>query len=227
MRLVGTNSLTLWKHIFFSVSNKVSLEAAVEASVKFLNTCAKPVLVGGPKLRLGKAKEAFAKLVEACGYAYATMPSAKGQVLENHPHFLGTYWGAVSSPYCLEIVESADAYIFIGPIFNDYSSVGYSLLLKKQHMIVANVDRVFVCGKAEFGCVLMKDFVELLAQKITPNPNSYENFKRIYIPDGVLPSSEAGSPLRVNILFKHIQVLASINSLPCWGLPLNILCALF
>lgn len=192
------------------MSNKVSLDAAVDSTIKFLNTCAKPVLVGGPKLRLGKAKEAFKLLVEACGYAYATMPSAKGQVMENHPHFLGTYWGAVSSPYCLEIVESADAYIFVGPIFNDYSSVGYSLLLKKQHMIIVNPDRVFVCGKAEFGCVLMKDFVEKLAEKITPNPNSFDNFKRINIPDGVLPSSEAGSPLRVNILFKHIQVLASI-----------------
>lgn len=207
------------------MSNKISLNAAVDAAVKFLDTCAKPVLVGGPKIRLGKAKDSFVKLVEACGYAYATMPSAKGQVNEQHPRFIGTYWGAVSSPFCLEIVESADAYIFVGPIFNDYSSVGYSLLLKKQHMIVVNPDRVMVCGKAEFGCVLMKDFVELLAEKITPNPNSYDNYKRIYIPEGVVPPSAGGEPIRVNVLFKHIQVLAPTSfssSLVCMIIRMTI-----
>lgn len=166
--------------------------------------------MGGPKLRLGKAKEAFQELVEACGYAYATMPSAKGQVLESHPHFIGTYWGAVSSPFCLEIVESADAYIFVGPIFNDYSSVGYSLLLKPQHMIVVNPDRVMVCGKEEFGCVLMKDFLLALAKKITKNTNSFDNYKRIVIPQGIVPTSASGEPLRVNVLFKHIQVKIKI-----------------
>ncbi|XP_024400201.1 pyruvate decarboxylase 2 isoform X2 [Physcomitrium patens] len=190
-------------------SNKTSLEAALDAAVKFLNHTVKPVLVGGPKLRLGKAKEAFQELVEASGYAYATMPSAKGQPLESHPHFIGTYWGAVSSPFCLEIVESADAYIFVGPIFNDYSSVGYSLFLKKDHMIVVNPDRVQICGKAEFGCVLMKDFCMELSKRITRNSTSFENYKRIHVPEGTIPSSGAQDPLRVNVLFKHIQGMLS------------------
>jgi pyruvate decarboxylase len=192
------------------MSNQGSLEAAVAAAVKFLDVSVKPVLIGGPKLRLGKAKEAFHKLVEASGYAYATMPSAKGMVLETHPRFIGTYWGVVSSPFCLEIVESSDAYIFAGPIFNDYSSVGYSLLLKKDHMIVVNPDRVIIQGTQEFGCVLMKDFLELLATKVTRNPNSYDNYKRIFIPEGEVPKAEPHDPLRVNILFKHIQVLPNL-----------------
>jgi pyruvate decarboxylase len=192
------------------MSNQGSLEAAVAAAVKFLDESVKPVLIGGPKLRLGKAKEAFHKLVEASGYAYATMPSAKGMVLETHPRFIGTYWGVVSSPFCLEIVESSDAYIFAGPIFNDYSSVGYSLLLKKDHMIVVNPDRVIIQGTQEFGCVLMKDFLELLATKVTRNPNSYDNYKRIFIPEGEVPKAEPHDPLRVNILFKHIQVLHNL-----------------
>jgi pyruvate decarboxylase len=192
------------------MSNQGSLEAAVAAAVKFLDESVKPVLIGGPKLRLGKAKEAFHKLVEASGYAYATMPSAKGMVLETHPRFIGTYWGVVSSPFCLEIVESSDAYIFAGPIFNDYSSVGYSLLLKKDHMIVVNPDRVIIQGTQEFGCVLMKDFLELLATKVTRNPTSYDNYKRIFIPEGEVPKAEPHDPLRVNILFKHIQVLPNL-----------------
>lgn len=62
-------------------------------------------------------------------------PSAKGFFPESHERFLGTYWGQVSSPYCSEVVESCDVYLFAGAIHNDYSSVGYSLLLKKDKMI--------------------------------------------------------------------------------------------
>lgn len=75
----------------------------------------------------------------SCGhsghYPVAMQPSAKGFFPESHSRFLGTYWGQVSSPYCSEVVESCDAYLFAGAIHNDYSSVGYSLLLKKEKMI--------------------------------------------------------------------------------------------
>jgi TPP-dependent 2-oxoacid decarboxylase len=48
----------------------------------------------------------------------------------------------VSSPYCAEIVESADVYLFAGPIFNDYSSVGYSLLIKGEKSVRVEAERV-------------------------------------------------------------------------------------
>ena len=79
-------------------------------------------------------------------------PSAKGFFPENHERFLGTYWGQVSSPYCSEVVESCDVYMFVGAIHNDYSSVGYSLLLKKEKMI--DVSMQLVCALSVL-CVRM------------------------------------------------------------------------
>nr|GFD20441.1 pyruvate decarboxylase 2 [Tanacetum cinerariifolium] len=70
----------------------MSLEAAVEAAEEFLNKAVKPVIVGGPKL-------------------------PKGLVPECHPHFIGTYWGIVSTTFYAEILESADAYVVAGPMF--------------------------------------------------------------------------------------------------------------
>lgn len=72
------------------------------------------------------------------------MPSGKGLVPEHHPQFIGTYWGAISTHFCGEIVESADAYLFAGPIFNDYSTVGYSLLIKKEKAIIVQPNRVTI-----------------------------------------------------------------------------------
>ncbi|TJX57856.1 pyruvate decarboxylase, partial [Soehngenia saccharolytica] len=191
------------------LSNPRSLEAAVETTVEFLNAAVKPVLVGGPKLRVAKAKDAFTELANASGYAVAAMPSAKGQVSETLPHFIGTYWGAVSTAFCAEIVESADAYLFAGPIFNDYSSVGYSLLLKKEKAVIVQPNRVTVTNGPTFGCILMKDFLEALTKKLKRNTTAFENYQRIFVPHGVPLKGAPNEALRVNVLFKHIQAMLS------------------
>lgn len=190
----------------------MGLQAAVEAAAEFLNKAVKPVLVGGPKLRVSKASKAFSELADACGYPLAVMPSAKGLVPEHHPHFIGTYWGAVSTAFCAEIVESADAYLFAGPIFNDYSSVGYSLLLKKEKAIIVQPDRVVIGNGPSFGCVLMKDFLGALAKRLTRNDTAYQNYRRIYVPEGHPLKSAPKEPLRVNVLFDHIQKMLSGES---------------
>lgn len=182
----------------------------MEATAEFLNKAVKPVLVAGPKLRVAKARKAFVELADACGYPIAVMPSGKGLVPEHHPHFIGTYWGAVSSGYCGEIVESADAYVFVGPIFNDYSSVGYSLLIKKEKSVIVQPNRVTVGNGPSLGWVFMADFLTALAKKLKKNNTAYENYCRIFVPTGIALKRENNEPLRVNILFKYIQVSKEI-----------------
>nr|CAD1817547.1 unnamed protein product [Ananas comosus var. bracteatus] len=191
------------------LSNQMGLEAAVEAAAEFLNKVVKPVMVGGPKIRVAKAGKAFVELADACGYPIAVMPSAKGLVPEHHQQFIGTYWGAVSTAFCAEIVESADAYLIVGPIFNDYSSVGYSLLLKKEKSIVVQPDRVVIGNGPAFGCILMKDFLRALAKRLKRNTTAHDNYRRIFVPNGLPLECKPDEPLRVNVLFKHIQNLLS------------------
>ncbi|CAL8165703.1 unnamed protein product [Prunus armeniaca] len=186
-------------------SNQMALEAAVEAAADLLNKAVKPVLVGGPILRVAQGVDAFAELADASGYALAVMPSAKGIVLEHHPHFIGTYWGSVSTAFCSEIVESADAYLFAGPVFNDTISVGYTALFKKEKAIIVQPDRVTIGNGPAFGCVLMKDFIKALAKRHTYNMTAYENYQRIFVPDGQPLKCGPRESLRVNVLFQHIQ----------------------
>ncbi|BBH00961.1 Thiamine pyrophosphate dependent pyruvate decarboxylase family protein [Prunus dulcis] len=186
------------------VSNQQGLEAAVEATAAFLNKAVKPVIIGGPKLRVKKAQQAFVELADASGYPIAVMPSGKGLVPEHHPHFIGTYWGAVSSSFCGEIVESADAYVFVGPIFNDYSSVGYSLLIKKEKAIIVEPNRVTIGDGPSFGWCI--------GEKLKKNSTAVENYHRIFVPPGIPLKSERDEPLRVNVLFKHIQEIITGDS---------------
>nr|PNR57482.1 hypothetical protein PHYPA_004476 [Physcomitrium patens] len=193
-------------------TNQLSLEAAVDAVSSLLASAVKPVLVGGPKLRVAKACDSFEQLATACGYAVAVMPAAKGLFPESHRNFIGTYWGAVSSTFTAEIVESADKYLFAGPVFNDYSSVGYSLLIKKENIISLEPDRVMIGNGPSFGCVLMKDFLEVLAKKIKKNTTSFDNYSRMYVPVSVPPKQKPGEPLKAVNLFKHIQAMLTKDS---------------
>ncbi|KAK8297127.1 hypothetical protein V6Z11_D05G166500 [Gossypium hirsutum] len=176
------------------VSNQLGLEAAVEATANFLNKAVKPVLVGGPKLRVANAKDAFVELADACGYPIAVMPSGKGLVPEHHPHFIGTYWGAVST---------------------SFFSVGYSLLIKKDKAIIVQPNRVTIGNGPSFGWVFMADFLSALAKKLKKNTTAVENYRRIFVPPG-MPlkhgNDEPLRPLRVNVLFKHIQDMLSKDS---------------
>ena len=68
------------------------------------------------------------------------------------------------------------------------------------------LSRVTIGGRHTFGCVNMRDFLTALAKAVKPNSTAWDNFQRMYVPAAEVPKSETDSPLRTNILFKHIQV---------------------
>ncbi|XP_050220776.1 pyruvate decarboxylase 2-like [Mercurialis annua] len=188
------------------LSSEMALEVAVEAAAEILNKAAKPVLVAGPKLRSIKANSAFVQLAESSGYAFAVMPAAKGLVPENPPHhFIGTYWGASSTALCAEIVETADASLFIGPVFDDLSSLGDSLFFNKRNAIIAESERILIHGMPVLGPVLMKDFLTRLSKRVDYNASSYRNYERICVAEGVPQQLDPKEELKVNVMFKHIQ----------------------
>ncbi|KAK7328116.1 hypothetical protein VNO77_22212 [Canavalia gladiata] len=196
------------------LSNERCLEIAVEVAAELLNKAVKPVMVGGPRLRMGKACDAFMDLVDSSGYAVAILPSAKGMVPEHHPNFIGTYWGAASTPFCAEIVDSADAYLFAGPIFNDIITLGYSCQLKKDKAILVFPNRVIFAKGPTFASISMKDFFEALTKRLKCNTTAFDNYQRMHnIPDGLPLCYNPKEALRVNVLFSHIQKMLSCDTI--------------
>lgn len=161
-------------------SNPAALEAAVNAVANKLNQAVKPSLVAGVKLRSTGTIDSFQNLAEACGYAVAVMPNAKSMFPENHPSYIGTYWGLVSSPGCAEIVESSDTYLFAGPIFNDYTTVGWSALIQPGKLIDIQPDRVRL-ENYEFTQVYIHEFLTALAPKLKRNEAALNAYKRIRV----------------------------------------------
>ncbi len=138
-------------------SDEGVLKQAVEATVELLSKAAKPVMVAGTKLRSASAIDAFTNLINASDYAFASMPGAKGLISEQHPNYIGTYWGPISSPGTAEIVESANLYLFAGPRFTDYTTCGFTSLINSDKLIYAGPDFVRLPG-ITYNHIMLKDF---------------------------------------------------------------------
>lgn len=191
------------------LSDTSSLAAAINDAAQRLNNAVKPVLVAGSKARHCEATQMIEALSASCGYALAAMPDAKGFVSEQHPHYIGIYWGPVSSPGCGEIVESSDLYFFVGPNFNDYTTVGHACNLQSKKMIVIADGNVSVAGHVYTG-VYMNEFLDGLKKVLTYNDTALKAYQRIA---GSAPlyhePDDLNTPLTTRFLFGQIQHLLS------------------
>jgi TPP-dependent 2-oxoacid decarboxylase len=133
------------------------------------------------------------------------MPNAKSFFPETNPQFMGIYWGSASSPGCREVVESSDAYLFAGPIFSDYTTVGFSALIQPARLVEASPERILVEGQVYHGIVL-SEFLTGLAAKLNPNPTSLDAYLRIKETAHVTPSATPKKQaLTTRQLFHHIN----------------------
>eukprot|EP00187_Rhodella_violacea_P014686 CAMPEP_0184716956 /NCGR_PEP_ID=MMETSP0314-20130426/6534_1 /TAXON_ID=38298 /ORGANISM="Rhodella maculata, Strain CCMP 736" /LENGTH=592 /DNA_ID=CAMNT_0027180449 /DNA_START=56 /DNA_END=1834 /DNA_ORIENTATION=+ len=198
-----------FNYIGNTVSSPQALDLAVKAAVKCWDAAVKPVIVGGVGLRASGAIEAIEKLADAAECAVAVMPNAKGMFPEDHKNFIGTYWGSVSSPGCCNIVESSDLYIFTGPIFNDYTTVGYSTLIKKDKMMVVRSDRVTFPDGSQYGYVKMADFLRAFAKVVKANSFSIDAYRRFQEDVPEPKATEETGVLLVKQVQHHVQSILS------------------
>lgn len=159
-------------------SDPASLKACIEHVSRFLNKARQTVLVAGGKLRAAEGMESFKKLSDQSGYGVACMPNAKGFFPETHSNFIGIYWGNTSSPGCREVVESSDAYLFAGPIFNDYTTVGFSALINQKKLVNVAPDHVVVEGQFYNG-IILAEFLEALSPKLNKNQTAVDIYNGI------------------------------------------------
>ena len=196
-----------------ALSDATSLEACLTDCLRCLDKAVSVVVVGGSKLRADEgAVDAFSRFVESIGCAVAMQPAAKGIFNESHEQYIGCFWGSVSDPCCEEIVESADLVIYIGTVFNDYSTTGWSTLSKPAQTITVSNLSVAVNRKT-FSGIQISDFCNAISHRTSLKLGSLEAYRR-YSPQKVLRQSELQSaePLRRNEIVAHIQNTLSSTS---------------
>jgi pyruvate decarboxylase len=159
-------------------SDPETLQAAVATAAEFLRGKQKPVLLIGSKLRAAGAEKQAIELADALGCSVAVMAAAKSFFPEDHPQFVGIYWGEISAPGAREIVDWSDAMVCIGTIFNDYSTVGWTAMPSGPDVLTADQTRVHLDGH-DFSGIHLRDFLSSLARKVEKRDATMTEFGRI------------------------------------------------
>ncbi|MGF7119305.1 alpha-keto acid decarboxylase family protein [Methanobacterium oryzae] len=192
-------------------SDSTALKSAVNAASRLIENSNAPVLLAGPHLRSHNAINAFKELAESLGCAVAVQPSAKSFFQETDPQFIGIYWGEVSSPGCQEIVEGSDLIIAGGPVFTDYSTVGWTAILDENKTINVRPSRV-VFPDLEYSGVQLTDFLKELAKKVKQNKTSLEKFNQTKSPEEPIKLENSQAPLTRVEMIRQIHDLIDSKS---------------
>jgi pyruvate decarboxylase len=188
-------------------SDSRALTAAVERAGNLLADAARPILLAGVHLRSFGAIDAFREFAEKLGCAVAVMPNAKGFFPEDHPQYIGTYWGPVSSPGCEPVVDWADAVLAAGPLFTDYTTSGWTGVLPREHLIDAQ-PRYVRLPDAEYTNVALAEFLSALTMKVRPNDATLVQYHRVRPtqPTGTVSGdADGGAPLTRAGLWHQIE----------------------
>lgn len=187
-------------------SDAETLAAAVSAAAEFLHSKQKPVLLIGSQLRAAKAEKETIKLAEALGCSVAVMAAAKSFFPEEHPQYIGTYWGEISSPGTRAIVDWSDGVVCLGAVFNDYSTVGWTAMPSGPTVLNANKDSVKFDGY-HFSGIHLRDFLSCLARKVEKRDATMAEFARFR------STSVPVEPARSEAKLSRIEMLRQIGPL--------------
>jgi indolepyruvate decarboxylase len=159
-------------------SDPETVTAAVTAAAEFLQGKKKPMLLIGSKLRAAGAEKEAVELANALGCSVAVMAAAKSFFPEEHPQYVGIYWGGISTPGAQAIVDWSDSIVCIGALFNDYSTVGWTAIPHGPGVMVADQNSIRFEGH-DFSQIHLRDFLSALAKKVEKRNATMIEYARI------------------------------------------------
>lgn len=191
-------------------SDRAALSAAADCAAEYLSGKQKPVILVGPKLRRAGAEKELLELAEAMGCAVAVQPAAKGMFPEDHPQFIGVFWGQVSTLASDAIINWADAIICAGTMFTDYSTVGWTAM-PDIPLMIAEIDHVTFPG-AHFSRVRLSEFLGRLASEVEPNDSTMVEYARLKPDPSIVHTAAPDEDLNRKELMRQVQGLLDKNT---------------
>lgn len=155
-----------------------AVEQAADAVAKQLNATKKPILLAGPHLRPYGAIDAFKRLAEALGCAVAVQPNAKGFFPEDHPQYIGHYLGTSSAPGAEAMVNLSDCVLAAGPMFTDYSTVGWTTTVPNDSGYIAIAEDGVTTPEGNYTNLPIAPVLDAVAQKVEKNSATIEQYNR-------------------------------------------------
>lgn len=144
------------------VSDPASLEAAVEAVWKLIQSAKLPVFWLGVEIQRYGLQEIAQKIIDASGIYFTTTSVGKTVLDESQKRFIGTYAGPASPLITRAVMIKSDCIIALGAIItDDYLNI-MQTSFGKMTVVTDEETRV---GYTYYRQVVLKDFLEKLLEK--------------------------------------------------------------
>ena len=186
-----------------------AVERAASEIAEQINAAEKPLLLAGPHLRPYGAIDAFRRVAEAIGCAVAVQPNAKSFFPEGHPQFIGHYLGNSSAPGAEAMVDLADCVLAAGPMFTDYSTVGWTTTVPNESGYIAIAEDGVTTPDTKHTNLPIAAVLETLEAKVQRNTATLDQFNR----DDVTGESANYTPAEDSAQLTRAEMVHQINEL--------------
>ena len=186
-----------------------AVDRAASEIAEQINAAEKPLLLAGPHLRPYGAIDAFRRVAEAIGCAVAVQPNAKSFFPEGHPQFIGHYLGNSSAPGAEAMVDLADCVLAAGPMFTDYSTVGWTTTVPNESGYIAIAEDGVTTPDTKHTNLPIAAVLETLEAKVQRNTATLDQFNR----DDVTGESANYTPAEDSAQLTRAEMVHQINEL--------------
>jgi indolepyruvate decarboxylase len=150
------------------VSDPDSLAEAVAEAERWINSCQRPVIIGGVEIHRFGLQDELLSLAEGSQIPITTTMLGKSIISETHPLFVGLYEGAMGNAAVTSFVEESDCLLLLGTFMTDINLGIYTANLDPGKCIYATSEQLRI-RHHHFHNVLLSDFIrELAARRPTP-----------------------------------------------------------
>lgn len=163
------------------VSDSAVLAEAVAEGLAMLKTAKRPVILAGVEIHRFGLQDCLLRLAERTGFPIATTILGKSVIAERHPQYLGIYEGAMGREDVRQRVEKADCVLILGAFMTDINLGVYTAKLDISKTINATSEQIMIKHHG-FSGVVLKDFIEALARKISPVEKNHHRDHRAESP---------------------------------------------
>lgn len=147
---------------FHPASDPEALQEAMEEVSNILRSCRRPVIWAGHEIQRYGLAPLLIKFAERYGIPIATTLLGKTVISENHPLFVGVYFGGMSRPEVQEFVESCDCALILGAIISDVDTGIFTATFDQDQKIIATSETLDI-SHHHYKKVLFSDFIHGLS----------------------------------------------------------------
>jgi TPP-dependent 2-oxoacid decarboxylase len=151
------------------LSDAGAMREAVAETVAQLERATAPVVLAGVEVQRRDLHDALVQFVLNAHIPVAATLTGKSVVGERHPAYLGVYEGAMGEESVRRRVEDADLLLMLGVTLNDVDLGIYTARLDPNRSVRASQNEV-VIRHHRYPQIALKDFLQALAQAVTPHP---------------------------------------------------------